>query len=63
MANIPDILELSHFTVSGDVYFGYDVTLKGTVIIVAHPGNRIDVPSKSILQSSVVSGNMKILNV
>lgn len=62
-ANIPDILELSHFTVSGDVQFGYDVSLRGTVIIVAHPGNKIDIPSASVLQSSVVSGNMKILNV
>lgn len=27
-ASIPDILELSHFTVSGDVAFGYNVSLK-----------------------------------
>jgi UDP-N-acetylglucosamine pyrophosphorylase len=27
-ASIPDILELSHFTVSGDVSFGYNVSLK-----------------------------------
>lgn len=27
---VPDILELEHLTVSGDVHFGQDVVLKGT---------------------------------
>jgi UTP--glucose-1-phosphate uridylyltransferase len=58
--SVPDILELSHFTVSGDVSFGLGITLKGTVIIVAQQGNRIDVPSGSVVQSKEVSGNMKI---
>lgn len=62
-ASIPDILDLSHFTVSGSVTFGYGVTIKGTVIVVAHPGTNIDIPSGSVLQNSVVSGDMKILNV
>lgn len=30
---IPDLLELDHLTVSGDVTFGRDVSLKGTVSI------------------------------
>jgi UTP--glucose-1-phosphate uridylyltransferase len=29
---IPRILELDHLTVTGDVYFGRNVTLRGTVI-------------------------------
>ena len=29
---IPQILELDHLTVTGDVYFGRNVTLRGTVI-------------------------------
>ncbi len=62
-ASIPDILELSHFTVSGDVSFGFGVSLRGTVIIVAHPGTRIDVPSGSTMQSAVVSGNLKVLSI
>ena len=61
--SIPDILELSHLTVSGDVSFGFDVKLKGTVIVVAHPGSRIDLPSGSSITSSVLSGNMKVLNI
>jgi UTP--glucose-1-phosphate uridylyltransferase len=58
----PQILELDHLTVSGDVTFGYDVQLKGTVIIVANHGYRIDIPSGSILENKVVSGNLRILD-
>jgi UTP--glucose-1-phosphate uridylyltransferase len=58
----PQILELDHLTVSGDVTFGYDVQLKGTIIIVANHGNRIDIPSGSILENKVVSGNLRILD-
>lgn len=31
---IPDLLELDHLTVSGDVWFGKDVTLKVFVIVL-----------------------------
>ena len=61
-ASIPEIIELDHLTVTGDVYFGKDVTLKGTVIIVANHGERIDIPSGSILDDKVVSGNLRILD-
>lgn len=60
--SVPDILELDQLTVSGDVTFGEGVTLKGTVIIVANHGNRIDIPSGSILENKVVSGNLRILD-
>jgi UTP--glucose-1-phosphate uridylyltransferase len=58
----PHILELDHLTVSGDVTFGSDVTLKGTVIIVANHGSHIDIPSGAILHDKVVSGNLRILD-
>ncbi|KAJ3226761.1 UTP-glucose-1-phosphate uridylyltransferase [Clydaea vesicula] len=58
----PHILELDHLTVTGDVTFGHDVVLKGTVIIVANYGARIDIPSGSILDDKVVSGNLRILD-
>lgn len=61
-ASTPKILELDHLTVTGDVFFGKDVTLKGTVIIVANHGERIDIPSGSILDDKVVSGNLRILD-
>lgn len=61
-ASTPKIIELDHLTVTGDVYFGKDVVLKGTVIIVANHGERIDIPSGSVLDDKVVSGNLRILD-
>lgn len=58
----PQILELDHLTVTGDVVFGKNVVLKGTVIIVANHGARIDIPSGAILNDKVVSGNLRILD-
>jgi UTP--glucose-1-phosphate uridylyltransferase len=55
-------LELDHLTVTGDVSFGKNVVLKGTVIIVANHGARIDIPSGAILDDKVVSGNLRILD-
>ncbi len=60
--SIPDILELDQLTISGDVFIGSGVTLKGTVIIVANHGNRIDIPDGSILENKVISGNLRILD-
>jgi len=59
---IPDILELNHLTVSGDVTFGRGVSLRGTVIIIANHGDRIDIPSGAILENKIVSGNLRILD-
>ncbi|PNF34777.1 UTP--glucose-1-phosphate uridylyltransferase [Cryptotermes secundus] len=61
-ANIPDLIELDHLTVSGDVTFGRGVSLKGTVIIIANHGDRIDIPSGAMLENKIVSGNMRILD-
>lgn len=59
---IPDMLEADHLTVSGDVSFGKDVSLKGTVIIIANHGDRIDIPSGAVLENKIVSGNLRILD-
>uniref|UniRef100_A0A914E2U7 UTP--glucose-1-phosphate uridylyltransferase n=1 Tax=Acrobeloides nanus TaxID=290746 RepID=A0A914E2U7_9BILA len=59
---IPDLLELDHLTVSGDVWFGKDVVLKGTVIIIANHGDRIDIPPGTLLENKIVSGNLRILD-
>lgn len=61
-ASIPDILELDHLTVSGNVTFGKGVSLKGTVIIIASHGDQIDIPSGAILENKIVSGNLRILD-
>ncbi|XP_003748035.1 UTP--glucose-1-phosphate uridylyltransferase isoform X2 [Galendromus occidentalis] len=60
--SIPDILELDHLTVSGDVTFGKGVVLRGTVIIIANHGDRIDVPAGAILDNKIMSGNLRILS-
>lgn len=61
-STVPSIKELDHLTVSGDVSFGSDVTLRGTVIIVANNGARIDIPSGSVLDDKVISGALKIMD-
>ncbi|KAG7446245.1 UTP-glucose-1-phosphate uridylyltransferase [Guyanagaster necrorhizus] len=55
---IPNIVDLDHLTVAGDVYFGRSVTLRGTVIVVAKDGQKIDVPDGTILENRLVSGNL-----
>eukprot|EP01132_Coremiostelium_polycephalum_P005090 gene5090-6334_t len=62
LKGIPDILELDQLTVSGDVTFGPNVILKGTVIIVANHGSRIDIPEGSNFENKVISGNLRILD-
>ncbi|KAI8903011.1 UTP--glucose-1-phosphate uridylyltransferase-domain-containing protein [Globomyces pollinis-pini] len=58
----PKILNLDHLTVVGDVKFGNDIELFGTVIIVADFGCRIDIPSGSILRDKVISGELRIFD-
>lgn len=58
----PHILELDHLSVTGDVTFGKNVTLRGTVIIVANHGERIDIPAGSILEDKVITGCLRILD-
>ncbi|XP_045460351.1 UTP--glucose-1-phosphate uridylyltransferase isoform X2 [Harmonia axyridis] len=61
-SNIPDLIELDHLTVSGDVTFGRGVILKGTVIIIANHGERIDIPSGANLENKIITGNLRILS-
>ncbi|SJK97539.1 related to UTP-glucose-1-phosphate uridylyltransferase [Armillaria ostoyae] len=55
---IPSIVDLDHLTVAGDVYFGRSVTLRGTVIVIAKDGQRIDIPDGTVLENRLVSGNL-----
>ncbi|KAL1977492.1 hypothetical protein VTN31DRAFT_351 [Thermomyces dupontii] len=59
--SIPRILELDHLTITGPVNLGRNVTLKGTVIIVASEGQTIDIPPGSVLENCVVQGSLRIL--
>jgi UTP--glucose-1-phosphate uridylyltransferase len=60
--SIPDITELDHLTINGDVWIGKKVTLAGTVIIVANEGNRIYIPDGSKLENKLVTGNLAIID-
>jgi UTP--glucose-1-phosphate uridylyltransferase len=62
LPTIPNIRALEHLTVSGDVVFGRNVTLKGTVIIVANEGSCIHLPDGSVLEDKVVTGNLSIFD-
>ncbi|KAH7924598.1 UTP--glucose-1-phosphate uridylyltransferase [Leucogyrophana mollusca] len=58
---IPTIIDLDHLTVSGDVHFGKDVVLRGTVIVVANEGQRIDIPDGCVLENRLLSGNLNMI--
>jgi len=60
--SIPDIRELDHLTVSGDVKFGKGVRLSGTVIIVAAEGEKISIPDGTILTDKLVTGSLSIID-
>ncbi|KII92952.1 hypothetical protein PLICRDRAFT_172976 [Plicaturopsis crispa FD-325 SS-3] len=60
---IPKIIELDHLTVTGDVNFGRNVTLRGTVIVVANEGQRIDIPDGCILENRLLSGNLNMTDL
>ncbi|PWZ15648.1 UTP--glucose-1-phosphate uridylyltransferase [Zea mays] len=42
--SIPSIVELDSLKVSGDVWFGSGITLKGKVTIIAKPGVKLEIP-------------------
>ncbi|GFZ43121.1 UDP-glucose pyrophosphorylase [Saitozyma sp. JCM 24511] len=60
--SIPNITELDHLTVSGDVSFGKGVRLAGTCIIVANEGNKITIPDGTSLENKLVTGNLSIID-
>ncbi|GJN88272.1 hypothetical protein Rhopal_001237-T1 [Rhodotorula paludigena] len=59
---IPSLLELDHLTVSGDVSFGRATVLRGTVIIVANDGSKIELPDGTTLENKLVTGALSLLD-
>ena len=57
----PCILEADHISITGDVHFGRGVVLRGSVVVVAAEGSRIDIPPKSELENVVVTGSLRLL--
>jgi len=60
---IPTIIELDHLTVTGDVYFGRNITLCGTVIIVANEGHQIHIPDGTRLENRMICGNLNLIEL
>ncbi|KAF5457553.1 hypothetical protein F2P56_021648 [Juglans regia] len=54
--SIPSIIELDSLKVTGDVWFGTGVTLKGRVIIVAKPGVKLEIPDGAVLENKEING-------
>ncbi|OAG29949.1 UTP--glucose-1-phosphate uridylyltransferase [Nematocida displodere] len=57
-----NIDDLDHLTISGDIYLGKNITLKGTVIIIAEEGQTIYIPDGTILDDKIVSGSLHIID-
>ncbi|KAL4569187.1 hypothetical protein LXL04_024821 [Taraxacum kok-saghyz] len=49
--SIPSIIELDSLKVSGDVWFGSSVVLKGKVVVSAKSGEKLEIPDKAVLQN------------
>lgn len=60
--SIPEMVELDHLTVQGDVVFGRNIVLRGTVIIVANEGNKIELPDGAVLENKLITGNLAIID-
>ncbi|KAF7315545.1 UTP--glucose-1-phosphate uridylyltransferase [Mycena indigotica] len=60
---IPSIVELDLLTIVGDVYIGRNVTLRGTVIILANEGQRITIPDGAVLVDRLVNGNLTVIEL
>eukprot|EP00252_Welwitschia_mirabilis_P005213 TRINITY_DN156_c0_g1_i1.p1 TRINITY_DN156_c0_g1~~TRINITY_DN156_c0_g1_i1.p1 ORF type:complete len:472 (+),score=97.32 TRINITY_DN156_c0_g1_i1:184-1599(+) len=59
---IPSILELQSLKVSGDVWFGSGIVLKGKVIIEANKGEKLEIPDQTVIENKVVKSAEDIVN-
>jgi len=60
--SIPSIIDLDSLKVSGDVWFGSGVILKGKVIIEAKQGATLEIPDESVIENKVVSSPDNTVN-
>ncbi|KAL8166683.1 hypothetical protein V2J09_008182 [Rumex salicifolius] len=54
--SIPSIIELDSLKVTGDVWFGAGVTLKGKVTITAGPGEKLEIPDGKVIENKDING-------
>lgn len=53
--SIPSIVDLDSLKVSGDVWFGSGVVLKGKVSVKTNSGTKLEIPDKSVIENKVTS--------
>lgn len=53
--SIPSIVELDSLKVSGDVWFGSGVVLKGKVTVKANAGTKLEIPDNAVLENKVTN--------
>ncbi|KAM3357780.1 UTP-glucose-1-phosphate uridylyltransferase [Capsicum galapagoense] len=58
--SIPSIIELDSLKVTGDVWFGTGITLKGKVSIAARPGMKIVIPDGMELKNRLITSQSDI---
>ncbi|XP_047954726.1 UTP--glucose-1-phosphate uridylyltransferase isoform X1 [Salvia hispanica] len=54
--SIPSIIELDSLKVTGDVWFGAGVTLKGKVTITAKSGAKLEIPDGKVIENKEING-------
>ncbi|KAG6494328.1 hypothetical protein ZIOFF_049352 [Zingiber officinale] len=54
--SVPSIVDLDSLKVSGDVWFGAGITLKGNVAIAAKSGVKLQIPDGAVLENKVING-------
>ncbi|CAI0437935.1 unnamed protein product [Linum tenue] len=53
--SIPSIVELDSLKVTGDVWFGTGVSLKGKVSIHAEPGTTLNIPNDTVIENKEIN--------
>lgn len=61
--SIPSIIDLDNLEVSGDVWFGNGVILKGLVSINARPGEKIVIPDGAVLENKAINDQQDVPKV
>ncbi|KAL8038213.1 hypothetical protein ABFX02_11G090500 [Erythranthe guttata] len=54
--SIPSIIDLDSLKVTGDVWFGASITLKGKVTITAKPGVKLEIPDGAVIADKEING-------
>ncbi|KAH7850266.1 hypothetical protein Vadar_030057 [Vaccinium darrowii] len=54
--SIPSIIELDSLKVTGDVWFGAGITLKGKLVVAAKSGVKLEIPDGAVIANKEING-------